>query len=67
MTETSERGAEACRQAYEYIKAGGLCRTPWATRRTAMRYLRLTASPPLTPEERASARGAMRQMRKAAP
>lgn len=63
MTETTERGAEAYRQAYRYIEAGGLCRTPWGRRRAAMRYLTLTASPPLTPAEREAAADAMRRLR----
>lgn len=63
MTETAERGAEAYRQAYRHIEAGGLCRTAWGRRRTAMRYLRFTASPPLTPAEQEAAADAMRRMR----
>lgn len=62
MTETVERGAEAYRQAYQYIEAGGLYRTPWGRRRAAMRYLTLAASPPLTPAEQDAAAAAMRRM-----
>lgn len=58
-----DRGAEAYRQAYEYIAAGGAFRTKRGMRRAAMKYLRLTASPPLTETENASARNAMRQIR----
>lgn len=58
--EAVTRGAEAARQAYEYITAGGLYRTRRGRRRAAMRYLLLTASPPLTRQEEKAARNAMR-------
>jgi hypothetical protein len=63
MTETAERGAEAYRQAYKYVEAGGLYRTPWGRRRAAMRYLTLNASPPLSAAEQEAAADAMRRMR----
>ena len=56
-----DRGAEAYTQAYEYIKAGGLYRTEMGRQRSAMRYLLLTASPPLTPDERESAKAEQRR------
>lgn len=51
LAPSSARGAEAYIQAYGYIAVGGQARTNWGRRRMAMRYLRLTASPPLTPRE----------------
>jgi len=64
MTETGERGAKAYRQAYEHVRAGGAYRTKRGRLKGAMAYLRVTADPPLTPEEDAAAKAAMREMRK---
>jgi hypothetical protein len=53
------RGAEAYFQAYEYIAHGGQARTSWGRRRLSMRYLGLTASPPLTTTQLDAAQLAM--------
>ena len=67
MTETAERGAEAYRQAYEYVVAGGAYHTKRKRLKAAWRYLRLTASPPLSDDEETAARTTMRRMRREAP
>ena len=52
------RGAEAYRQAYEYIRMGNPDLPERRLRRTAWRYLLITASPPLTREQKRAARRA---------
>ena len=59
-TET-DRGAEAYSQAYEYITQGNPAKSPRWCRRTAARYLAMTASPPLTRQEQRNARRAARR------
>ncbi len=63
--QVASRGAEAYRQACEYIASGRLYRTNRGRRRAAMRYLLLTASPALTAAEKAMADAAMRRQRAA--
>jgi hypothetical protein len=61
----SIRGAEAYFQAYQYVAAGHLQKRTSAIRRMAAKYLKMTASPPFTPEqERAAvtARGLLKQL-----
>jgi alkanesulfonate monooxygenase SsuD/methylene tetrahydromethanopterin reductase-like flavin-dependent oxidoreductase (luciferase family) len=63
MTEQAGRGAEAYSQAYEYITQGNPGRSARWCRRMAARYLAVTASPPLTRQERRAARRARRATR----
>jgi hypothetical protein len=60
---TGSRGTEAYAQAYAYITAGGRARTGWGRRRLAMRYLLVTADPPLTAEELQDAKTARKNTR----
>lgn len=46
------RGAEAYRQAHQYIAAGNPGMPGWQLRRLSLHYLRITASPPLTWSEK---------------
>lgn len=62
MNENGDRGAEAYRQAHEYISDGNPGWSARRRRRMALWYLRLTASPSLTRQERRAARRAGRQL-----
>ena len=62
MTETGTRGAEAYRQAYEYIAVGNPGTPERRLGRMAWRYLLTTASPPLGRQEKRDARRARRGM-----
>lgn len=50
-----DRGAEAYREARDYMAGENPGLSRWQLRRLALTYLRLTASPPLTWKERLSA------------
>lgn len=63
MNETGDRGAEAYRQAHAYITDGNPGWPARRRRRMALRYLKLTASPPLTRPEKRAARQAAKQVR----
>lgn len=60
--EHGSRGAEAYLQAYGYIRVGNPDVPQRRLGRMAWRYLMLTASPPLTREERRTARQARKAL-----
>lgn len=55
MSGQGVRGAQAYRESYQYIANGNPGLSSWQTRRLALFYLRITASPPLGLKDRLAA------------